>query len=73
MTRDQYRATIARLGLNSRSAGELLGVSTKAAQAWHQGVTAVPMPVVCLLKIIEDIGLPRARELLARQVRSRGG
>ena len=67
MTRDEYRATAHRLGnLNSPQVAALVGVSTKAAQAWHQGVTDVPEPIRRLLVVIEAVGVPKFLAILAK-------
>lgn len=64
MTASDYRATLARLSLNQREAGELLGVTKKTSEAWAQGARNIPQTVVLLLRLIEAVGLKKARKLL---------
>jgi hypothetical protein len=51
MTAKQYRATLARLALTQREAGEMLGLSVRASHGYANGLP-IPAPVVKLLRLM---------------------
>jgi hypothetical protein len=50
MTPRQYALAIAALGLNKGQAGRFLGVSTRTAHRYYDGVTPVPVAHALLLR-----------------------
>lgn len=51
MQRQEYRETLAALGLSRESAAAALGVSAGSANAYWYGVTPVPAPTTKLLRL----------------------
>lgn len=45
MTRDEYRAALAKLGLAQEEVGRLLGTGLRTARRWASGEVEVPGPV----------------------------
>lgn len=45
MTRDEYRAALAQLGLAQEEVGRLLGTDPRTARRWALGEVVVPGPV----------------------------
>ena len=45
MTRDEYRAALAQLGLAQEEVGRLLGAGARTARRWASGEVEVPGPV----------------------------
>lgn len=64
MPAEEYRAALTRLGLNSRQAGELLGITDVSSRRYATGAQAVPPTLTRLVRLIE------AQRLTAEQVRS---
>lgn len=49
MTKDQYAAAIAKLGMNQQQAGRFLDLSKNTAHRYAKGLTVVPAPIAMLL------------------------
>lgn len=52
MTADEYRSTIARLGLSQVAAARLLGVDDRTSRRWATGERDVPGPADRFLKYL---------------------
>ncbi len=52
MTPDEYRATLASLGLSQAGAARLLGVQVRTSERWASGASEVPPPVERLLWLL---------------------
>ncbi len=52
MTKDEYRTSIARLGLSQVKAGEMLGVNPRTSRRWALGEAPVPQAVALLLRLM---------------------
>ena len=50
MTKIEYRAIIAALGLSQGRAGAFLGVGDRTSRRWALGESAVPNPVAIVLR-----------------------
>lgn len=63
MTKQDYRAGIARLGYSITAAGPALGVSSRMSEYYASGHTQVPGPIAYLIEAL--LALESARELIA--------
>ena len=50
MTPDEYRQVVDAIGWSSEEVARRLGVTSKRAQRWRSGNTAVPEPVAAWLR-----------------------
>jgi hypothetical protein len=57
MTSDEYRATIAKLGLSQQRAGLWLGLSARQGQRYASGEAEIPEPVAKLLRLVISLGI----------------
>lgn len=72
MTKDQYRAALAQLGLAQEEVGKLLGAGPRTARRWASGEVEVPGPVEMhirqwlerpeLLEVTRRLAVERDRE-----------
>jgi DNA-binding transcriptional regulator YiaG len=59
MTPDQFRATLADLGLTQVGFARIAFVDARTVRRWCDGTRAVPGPVVALLRFMRDNPAPR--------------
>lgn len=64
MTGEAFRDTLARLRLTRPEAAELLGVHRQSVWLWTTGERAVPEYIARLLRLVEHIGIDKARRIL---------
>ena len=58
MTNHQYRTILEKLGLNTETGGNMLGLSRRQAQRYAKDAT-IPKPVGKLLLLMELLDIPR--------------
>ena len=64
MTAAQYRATRERLELTRPEIAELLGVHRQSVWLWETGERTVPAYIARHVRLIEHVGVDKARRLL---------
>jgi hypothetical protein len=52
MTKDDYRAALAALGLSQIAAGKVLGIADRTSRAYALGERPVPEPVALALRLL---------------------
>jgi len=52
MTKAEYRAAIAALGMRQGDVGDLMGVDRRTSRRWANGEVAVPRPVELHLRLL---------------------
>ncbi|WP_237482586.1 helix-turn-helix domain-containing protein [Lichenibacterium dinghuense] len=61
MNADEYRATLAALGLSQQASAQLLGVDSRTAQRWALAERNVPRPAARFLRYLVRVGADPAK------------
>ena len=61
MNADEYRATLAALGLSQQASAQLLGVDSRTAQRWALAERDVPRPAARFLRYLVRVGADPAK------------
>jgi hypothetical protein len=67
MTKDDYRAVLAALGLSHLAAAKVLGIADRTSRAYALGERPVPEPVALALRLLMEKQRQKRRERMTRE------